>query len=110
MSENQEQREEQRETRTLKELLKKQAAGDLDDLTADEVLELTAYTRFSTQADLEAQYTSQLDAMAEAMRMKLNEMQAEQQDRLAALERQYIHADFMAELKKIDEQTGANNE
>lgn len=100
---------EEREPRTLKELLKKQAAGDLDDLTTEEVQELTAYTRFSTQAQLEAEYTSELDAMGEAMRLRLNQMQAEQQDRLAALERHYIHADFLQELKRINEE-GAGDE
>ena len=110
MSENQEQREEKRVARPLKDLLKKQAAGDLDDLSAEEVQELTAYTRFATQADIEAKYSAELDAMAEAMRLRLNELQAAQQDRLAALERQYIGADFLAELKRIDEQAGGTNE
>ena len=69
--------------RPLKKLLEKQARGDLDDLTSEEVGELTAYARFATQVEIETEMSQRIAAEMEAVNAKFRNLKAEYEDLLA---------------------------
>lgn len=96
--------------RPLKKLLEKQARGELDDLTSEEVGELTAFARFSTQVEIETEMSQRIAAEMEAVNSKFRALKAEYEDRLGELERNYIIADYRNELARLHEEFGAANE
>ena len=96
--------------RPLKKLLEKQARGELDDLTSEEVGELTAYARFSTQVEIETEMSQRIAAEMEAVNAKFRDLKAEYEDKLAEMERAYIISDYRNELARLHEEFGAANE
>ena len=96
--------------RPLKKLLAKQKRGELEDLTTEEVNELTAYARFSTQVEIETEMSQRIAAEMEAVNAKFAALKAEYEDRLAELERNYIIEDYKAELNRINAEYEASNE
>lgn len=96
--------------RPLKKLLEKQARGDLDDLTSEEVGELTAYARFATQVEIETEMSQRIAAEMEAVNAKFRNLKAEYEDRLGEMERKYIISDYRKELAKLHEEFGEMNE
>lgn len=96
--------------RPLKKLLEKQAKGELDDLTSEEVGELTAYARFSTQVEIETEMSQRIAAEMEAVNAKFRALKSEYEDRLGELERNYIIADYRNELARLNDEFGVKNE
>lgn len=96
--------------RPLKRLLEKQAKGELDDLTSEEVGELTAFARFSTQVEIETEMSQRIAAEMEAVNAKFRALKAEYEDRLGELERNYIIADYRNELARLNDEFGVKNE
>lgn len=96
--------------RPLKKLLEKQAKGELDDLTTEEVSELTAYARFSTQVEIETEMSQRIAAEMEAVNAKFRNLKAEYEDRLGEMERNYIISDYRKELARLHEEFGVTNE
>ena len=96
--------------RPLKKLLEKQAKAELDDLTTEEVSELTAYARFSTQVEIETEMSQRIAAEMEAVNAKFRALKAEYEDRLGEMERNYIIGDYRNEIARLNDEFGVNNE